>query len=208
MSLSLYADALTDPAARRWVRFEDGSGMRLDVDRWIGHPDAGDASLLRLAGGPVLDVGCGPGRMVAALHAAGTPALGTDICGVAVDRARGSGAHIVHADVFGPVPRAGQWQSVLLVDGNIGIGGNPARRLARVRDLAVDDGRLLVETGPHGSRSGPVRARLAQTDRVGRWFPWGRLSADQLPGAGREADLVVLDQWEVGGRCFAKLSRT
>jgi hypothetical protein len=55
------------PPTRARVRSTDGSLEPLPLDRWVGAADAADAELLELAEAPVLDVGCGPGRHLAAL---------------------------------------------------------------------------------------------------------------------------------------------
>jgi 2-polyprenyl-3-methyl-5-hydroxy-6-metoxy-1,4-benzoquinol methylase len=48
-----------------------GEVLDLDVDRWHADVDDVEAALLATLPDPVLDVGCGPGRIVAALAAAG-----------------------------------------------------------------------------------------------------------------------------------------
>ena len=209
MSLSLYGDALTS-GVPTWVRFADGSGIPLDVDRWLGRTDDADDSVLRLVVGPALDVGCGPGRFCVALSLGGTPTLGIDVSGTAVRQAVTAGAAAVRADVFGAaVPRPGEWASVLLVDGNIGIGGDPVKLLTRVHQLTAPGGQVLVETGPPGGDSGPIRARLERHGgRRGRWFWWARLAADDLSDVARAAGLRTVAQWEVDQRWFAKLVRS
>ena len=59
--------------------------------------------------GPTLDIGCGPGRLVAALAKSGIDALGIDISSAAVARARRLGGKARRCSVFGPVPREGSW---------------------------------------------------------------------------------------------------
>src|SRR5262249_61510991 len=76
---------------------------------------------------PTLDVGSGPGRLTVALAECGIPALGIDVTPYAVHLARAAGALTLLRDVFGRVPGAGRWMTVLLADGNIGIGGEPVR---------------------------------------------------------------------------------
>jgi len=51
----------------------------------------------------------------------GVPALGIDQSATAVDLARRSGAPALRRDVFGPLPGAGRWSTVLLADGNVGM---------------------------------------------------------------------------------------
>ncbi len=111
----------------------------LYVDRWTGDVDGGDESVLRRCRGPVLGVGCGPGRLVAALTSRDTAAFGIDISPAAVRAARRRGSRALRHDLFDTAPsgppgwdHAARWATVLLIDGNIGIGGNPSALLARV----------------------------------------------------------------------------
>ena len=53
-----------------------GERIALAVDRWHTDADAVERALLAAVPDPVLDVGCGPGRMVAALVAEGRIARG------------------------------------------------------------------------------------------------------------------------------------
>ncbi|GAA3027180.1 hypothetical protein GCM10020229_43190 [Kitasatospora albolonga] len=116
-----------------WLRCEDGSRHPLEVERWCAPPDRADRTLLercRLHGGPALDVGCGPGRLVAELLATGVPALGVDLTEAAVTRTRGLGGSALCRSVFDRLPGEGRWGAVLLADGNLGIGGDHVRPAA------------------------------------------------------------------------------
>lgn len=210
----LYAGALLSRHAgrdgwrRSWrVRTEAGRVHGLDeaLDRWLGPCDAADRTVLERCEGPVLDVGCGPGRLVTALHRAGVVALGIDVSDVAVDLTRRNGGQALHRDVFAPVPAEGRWRSVLLIDGNIGIGGDPGRLLRRCAGLAARGAQLLVELEAPGRSGGTVRLRLEGGDEVGPWFSWGRLPVDDVEGCARSASLRVHEVWSEGTRWFATL---
>ncbi|MGH9215053.1 MAG: methyltransferase domain-containing protein, partial [Acidimicrobiales bacterium] len=110
-----------------------GEAIELPVERWHGPPDEVELALLDTLPDPVLDVGCGPGRMVAALGAAGRPALGVDPSPAAVAEAVRRRAAVLARSVFGPLPGEGRWGTVLLLDGSIGIGGDPEALLNRAR---------------------------------------------------------------------------
>ena len=206
MSLSIFEAALTDASQDLLLRHNDGRTQLLDVVRWSGPPDAADRALLRRLGGPVLDVGCGPGRLGAALTARGIDALGLDVSATAVQLARQRGGHAVQADVFGAVPRAGQWGDVLLVDGNVGIGGSPSALLARCASLLADGGSLHVEVDPPGGQSGSGRVRLERTGRPGSWFSWGWLPDSDVEAVVAPLSLHVVDRWQRGTRRFVQLS--
>jgi len=183
--------------------------VTLDVERWHGTIDEGESLLLASLEDPVLDVGCGPGRIGAALSAAGRTVLGIDPAPTAVAWAQGRGAPALCRSVFDQLPGEGRWASALLLDGNIGIGGDPAVLLARIHDLLAPGGQVIAEVDAPGSKTGPVRVRLRSGDSVllGPWFLWARVSADAFPAIARCAGLVAGPTWHRGARWFARAAR-
>jgi len=205
--LGVYADGLLTGRTGVTVRMSDGTVAPLALERYLGAADATDSLLLEKVSGPVLDVGCGPGRHLHALAGRGVFALGVDLSPVAVALARGRGAHAIVGSVFDELPGAGTWRTALLLDGNIGIGGTPLRLLQRVGSLLTDDGELLVELDPPELGSDSVHARLESPDSVSSWFPWARVACGEIGGVAADAGLCVGASWESGGRWFARLSR-
>jgi SAM-dependent methyltransferase len=169
---------------------------------------AGDGALLDRCAGPTLDVGCGPGRLAAALVARGLPALGIDVSAAAVDLAHARGATVLRRDVFGPLPGEGRWHRILLADGNVGIGGNPVRLLRRCRRLLTATGRILVELDPPHVPSWSGRVRLATAGgELSAPFPWAYVGAADLAALAHAAACAVHASWTEAGRWFASLSR-
>ncbi|HEX4107335.1 MAG TPA: class I SAM-dependent methyltransferase [Solirubrobacteraceae bacterium] len=168
-ALALYGEALGGGELRAVTR--DGRPLRVDLQRWLGAVTADEERLLDRARGPVLDVGCGPGRHLLALARRGVPALGLDLSSAAVQLARRRGAQAIEGSVFGPLPAVGGWGTVLLLDGNLGIGGDPGALLTRVRELLVAGGVALVELEP-GAGRGAFEARLEHRGRGSDWFAW------------------------------------
>ncbi len=179
----------------------------MDLRRWSRGADATELALLDAVTGPVLDIGCGPGRLVAALRDRGIAALGIDAAPAAIALARSRGLTVMTRSVFDTLPREGEWATVLLLDGNIGIGGNPTRLLRRVRTLLTPGGRALVEVEPAGSttRSGLVKLEIA-AEMVG-WFPWSWVGADDLAAIACRAGLAARACESSAGRCFGWLQR-
>jgi SAM-dependent methyltransferase len=204
----LLASAATggDPVHGR-LRLADGRATALPLQRWLAPVDAADRAVLAHASPPVLDIGCGPGRHLAALAAAGHYGLGLDLSPVAVRLARARGAEAILRSVFADVPCAGRWATALLLDGNIGIGGAPAALLARARALVAPGGAVLVETGAPAAPTRRLRVRLETRAAVSPWFGWATVGADGIEPLACAAGLVQRARIEAGGRWFARLER-
>jgi SAM-dependent methyltransferase len=190
-------------AATFTVRHPAGGMHRFEPEQWCRDAIPGDRTLLEPCTGPTLDVGCGPGRLAAALAAGGTPALGIDASPAAVRLARARGATALCRNVFGSLPGAGRWRHVLLADGNVGIGGDPRRLLARCRGLLGPGGRIHAELAPPGTPSWSGHTAVAGS---GVRLPWAVLSLDDLAAPAAAAGLRVLDTRTEAGRWFATLT--
>jgi SAM-dependent methyltransferase len=187
------------------ARLRDGTVIALPLERWLGPVGAVDEAVLARAQGPVIDLGCGPGRHLQALARRGVFALGVDISPAAVALARGGGATAIEASIFDRLPGAGSWRTALLLDGNIGIGGEPCELLARTRELLAPRGEILVELDGPAIATGTIDARIEHEGGVSDWFHWARVSvrdADELAGA---AGFRVTERWCSGARWFACL---
>jgi SAM-dependent methyltransferase len=195
------------PPPRACSRSEDGRAQRLPIERWVEPVDAGDTAILGGVAGPVLDIGCGPGRHVTALRAAGVEALGVDLSPVAVWVTRRRGGDAIPGSVFADVPASGGWQTALLLDGNIGIGGNPALLLRRVRELLAPGGTAVVELEKPGVETQRTRVRLEAPGVVTEWFPWARAGVDGIGVLAEAAGLCPAPARRAGDRWYAHLCR-
>jgi SAM-dependent methyltransferase len=189
------------------LRADDGHLLPLEPARWHQPPTAWEhAQLARLAG-PVLDVGCGPGRVLEGLARRGLAALGVDPAPGAVELARRRGCCVLQRSVFDRLPGEGRWATVLLLDGNIGIGGDPVALLRRCRTLVRPNGLVLAEVEPPGAGWRRYRARLERDDQRSAWFPWSIVGADAVEELAYAAGLGVTQVQPSGeGRWFVELS--
>lgn len=172
----------------------------MDVDRYTAEADAADLSVIEHSAGSVIDLGCGPGRMVRAAIVSGRFALGIDVSATAVAMAHVSGLPVLRHDINDALPLEGKWGTALLLDGNIGIGGDPRALLNRARLLVNPQGLVIVETS---AGEGEERCFLAEVrDRCGRSsepFPWAQIGAGPLTRIAAEVGLQVEARWSVGG---------
>ena len=194
-AIGLYEEALRRPGTGLLLRTACGRALPLQVERWCGTPDVADEELLRRCRGPVLDIGCGPGRLTIALAERGIPVLGVDISRTAVTRVRDAGACALRRSVFDPLPGQGRWVTALLADGNIGIGGYPDELLRRCARLLAPGGRLLIEAEPDDVDE-RLTAWLEHADgRRGPAFPWARLGVGALIKLAAAAGLHHREGW-------------
>jgi SAM-dependent methyltransferase len=185
------------------IRLADGRLVPLEIDRWLAPADAVDEQILADVEAPVLDLGCGPGRHLAALRAAGKRGLGVDLSPVAVEIARGRGAEAINASLWSRIP--GRWRTILLLDGNIGIGGAPILLLRRAGELLAPGGAIVVEVDPPGAPTHRVRVRLEAPGAVSEWFRWARVGVDGIEAVAASAGLAVREVVCVCDRWLALL---
>jgi SAM-dependent methyltransferase len=178
------------------------------VARWLAPADLADDTVLDRCRGPVLDVGCGPGRLVSSLNQRGVAALGVDVAETAVALTRGQGFPALLRSVFHDLPGEGRWPTVLLLDGNVGIGGDPLRLLERIRSLLRQGGKLIVETDVDPRADEVVQVRFTQRgEPVGEPIEWAHVGIDALRTYARRSGYSVAEEWTAAGRTFAALAR-
>jgi SAM-dependent methyltransferase len=187
------------------VQLPDGTDIPLAAEDW-SRSRPGDESIVARCHGATLDVGCGAGRITAALTAAGVPALGIDISAKAVFLSRSRGAMAWQQDVFAPAPDIGRWQHVVLIDGNIGIYGDAAALLKRCKELLRQGGTVIVEASAPGTGSHRLLVRLIHGSTPSRPFSWLVSDAKGIKAVGAGLGLLPIAEWAANGRWFVELS--
>jgi glycosyltransferase A (GT-A) superfamily protein (DUF2064 family)/SAM-dependent methyltransferase len=178
----------------------------MDAARWSARADDIDQLVVSRCRRPVLDLGCGPGRMVQALNESGVPALGVDISQVAVQRARSRGALAIQARLDQRLPGEGRWGTVLLMDGNIGIDGDVGALLQRCQALLAPGGTIIVEVDPRPTWHQTRRVQLtADTGGYSAELIWTRTGTAAVRRLAVLLDLLVVEEWSAGGRAFLSL---
>ncbi len=208
-ALAAYEQALRDHGS---LSLETASGVRIELDmkRYLADADVADATVLQRCVGPVLDVGCGPGRIVGALAETGVAALGVDIADTAVAITVERGALALTRDIFSRLPGEGRWRTVVVLDGNCGIGGDIPALLRRMRRLMAGNGQIIVEAAV--AEPGTDERLTARFDTDGKdgaeapTFPWAIASADVIARFAAEAGLLVAEQWSHSDRDFLSLT--
>ncbi|MGP4017625.1 class I SAM-dependent methyltransferase [Saccharopolyspora sp. 5N708] len=183
----------------------DGAVRPVSGRRWAAAPDAADQHVLRACQGPTLDIGCGPGRLTAALTGSGVVALGIDTSPLAVHLTISRNAVALCRDVFRPVPGTGNWREALLIDGNIGIGGDPGALLRRVHQLVRTGGHVWVEVEPPGAGLWQGTGQVVHDDRRSAAFRWAIVGADAIGPLAAAAGFELCEIAEHHGRWFAVL---
>ncbi|MGW7281795.1 class I SAM-dependent methyltransferase [Streptomyces sp. NPDC054844] len=202
-----YSAALRAGRGPLFLRRVDGWLLPLEVERWCARADPVDLEVLDRCEGAVLDVGCGPGRLVAELAARGRAVLGIDVSDAAVARTLRLGGQSLRRSVFEPLPGEGRWGTVLLMDGNVGIGGDPRALLVRVAALLAPGGLLIAETAPVDvdERTHVQVVDVTDAHAAGSPFPWARIGTPALLRHAGTAGLRTVAQWTSGGRRFVAL---
>ena len=184
----------------------DGRAKRFAAHRWTGAASPVDLALfVDPCTGSTLDVGCGPGRLTAAVTSKGLPALGIDISAEAVRLTRERGGAAVQQDVFDELPRGLRWRHMLLADGNIGLGGDPVRLLRRLLDRLENGGTMMVELAGPGVLGSRHQVQLRVAGRVCEPFGWATLGSDEIDRVAAAAGMALRGVSSMAGRHVATL---
>ena len=174
--------------------------QELPVHAWRREADEEDLAMLALCRGHTVDLGCGPGRLTAALAGLGHVVLGVDVVTEAVDQTRARGVSALRRDVFDRLPGEARWHTALLADGNVGIGGDPVTLLRRAGALVRADGRVVVELAGPGIRHATQWAVLTCAGVRSAPFRWSTVGVDDIEMIARRAGFTEVDVRRIGGQ--------
>ncbi len=116
--------------------------------------------------------------MAERLASQGHIVLGIDVVPEAIFQTRERGVAALLRDVFDRIPAEGRWETALLADGNIGIGGDPIALLRRVREVLAERGRAVIELGAPGIGIRLGTVRLESEGGLSEPFPWAAVGVD------------------------------
>jgi len=140
--------------------------------------------------------------MAEILAAQGQVVLGIDVVPEAVFQTRERGAAALLRDVFDQIPAEGRWETALLADGNIGIGGDPITLLRRVRETLNGEGRAVVDLAKCGIGIEIGSVRVETAGRVSEPFPWAVVGVDMAGFVAAEAGFEPPSIHQYGDRWF------
>jgi glycosyltransferase A (GT-A) superfamily protein (DUF2064 family) len=181
--------------------------LTMDVDRWSAVADVADEMVVARCEPPVLDLGCGPGRMLVALQRSGRTALGIDSSAAAVRASTLRGGLAIRRRIEEPIPAEGRWGTALLVDGNVGIGGDVTAVLRRCRELVRPGGLVICEADAQHDRDDRDQLVLSGGGVRSLPLPWARIGSSALARVAATLGLFVCEEWSVEDRVFLALRR-
>ena len=158
---------------------------------------------------PVLDLGCGPGRHLAALRAAGKRgARRRPLPRRRAARARPRRRRDPRSTCSARCPAPARWRTALLLDGNIGIGGAPRAAAAARRASCW---RPAASRSSSSTRRARRRCRTRCGSRRPAWCAsgsaWARVGVDGIGRSREPPGSRTRTRSTAGGRWFAVLRR-
>ena len=185
----------------------DGPAPILEVDggeavpamepAWFFRPyeawDWWERELLALAHGSVLDLGAGAGRVALHLQETGLRVTAVEMSPGAADVCRRRGLHDVREGDLNDPPRDVPWNTVLLLCGNLGLGGSwdgNRELLRRLADGCADDAVLIGDSVDYDG-PGELALRIRYGSVVTPWWRQRNVAASEV------RELVAGTGWEL-----------
>jgi SAM-dependent methyltransferase len=170
----------------------------MDYENWPAH----EREAIQRARGPVLDIGCGAGRVALYLQGRGHRVLAIDNSPLAVRVAKARGVRTTRVSSIDQIPSLrGTFRTIVLYGNNFGLFGGlkKARRLlAAMRGITAPDALIIASTAnpyttceavhlayhqrnrERGRMAGQIRLRIRYAQFRGRWFDYLFASQDEV----------------------------
>jgi hypothetical protein len=124
---------------------------------------------------------------------------------VAVEMSMTRGGLALRRRIDERLPAEGRWGTALLMDTNIGLGGDVAALLARCVDLVIPGGLIICEVDRVPERHEVHSVVLQTPDVASAPLPWARIGAAALMQVATSLDLLLVEEWRSGDRAFVAL---
>ena len=150
-------------------------------------------------GGPVLDLGAGAGRAALHFQERGLDATAVEASGGAAEVCRRRGVRDVRVADLNDPPGDRSWRAVLLLCGNIGLGGTwegNRELLARLAMVVAPEATLIGDSVAWDGRP-EISLRLRYGDVVTPWWRQRNIAPEEL------SDLVEGTGWTVENHLVA-----
>lgn len=188
-----FGQALADHLAGR-----DASGLELETasgyvgpalsPEWFFRPfdrwDWWERELVeQVVAGPVLDLGAGAGRAALWCQERGLEVTAVEASPLAADVCRARGVHDVRLGDLNDPPTDRAWAAVLLLCGNLGLGGSYdgiRLLLSRLAKICVPGAALIGDSVDPGG-PGDVRLRLRYQGRATPWWQQYNIPPAEIP---------------------------
>lgn len=160
--------------------------------------------------GPVLDLGAGAGRAALHLQERGLAVTAVDASPGAVQVCRLRGIADVHLGDVNDPPSDQSWAAVLLLCGNLGLGGSwdgNRRLLTRLAELVIP-GAVLIGDSVTPTGAPQVDLRIRYKDLITPWWTQYNIPAEQMTGLVDGTGWAIEKHLQDGGDHAVLLRRT
>jgi SAM-dependent methyltransferase len=132
--------------------------------------------------GPVLDLGAGAGRVALHLQERGLRVTAVESSPGAARVCRRRGVRDVRVQDLNSPPADQAWRTILLLCGNLGLGGSwdgNRRLLVRLAEISAPDAVLLADSVDYTGRA-EIGLRIRYADQVTPWWRQRNVSAAEV----------------------------